>query len=171
MESIIREGKLEDAAEITEIFNFYIRTSNVIFSERIRSEEDMKELLSKIVGKYPFYVIEEAGKVRGYCYAHLWMPDPVYSQSWELTEYLENGYSGAGIGSELLRVVIEECFEKGAHALVSFVAGGNVPCERMMDRFGFKLRGVMREVGYKFSAYHDDAFYELLAADYAEAKS
>lgn len=159
---MIRPGTLDDSAAIAEIFNHYVRTSTVIFSNRVLSAEDMHMKLESVAGHFPFLVWEEDGRVTGYCYAHFWHPDPVYSRTWELTEYLAHDFRGRGVGRTLLEAVIEQCREAGAHTLISCITAGNEPCERMCRRLGFELRGVFPAVGYKFNQYLDDAIYQLM---------
>ena len=71
---MIRKGTFDDVAAIAEIFNYYVQTSTVIFSNTLLSADDMKQKLAPIVGQFPFYVWEEDGKVLGYCYAHKFHP-------------------------------------------------------------------------------------------------
>lgn len=98
----------------------------------------------------------------GYCYAHKFHPDPVYAETWELTAYLDKNATGKGIGTKLLRFLIEQCRLAGAHTLVTFVTGGNEPCERMMASLGFVQTGIIRQSGHKFNQYLDDVIYQLL---------
>ena len=152
---MIRKGTFDDVAAIAEIFNYYVQTSTV-------SADDMKQKLAPIVGQFPFYVWEEDGKVLGYCYAHKFHPDPVYAETWELTAYLDKNATGKGIGTKLLRFLIEQCRLAGAHTLLTFVTGGNEPCERMMASLGFVQTGIIRQSGHKFNQYLDDVIYQLL---------
>ena len=163
MEYTVRKGTLDDAPAIAEIFNHYIATSSVIFSERLRSADEMRDTLVPVVqGDFPFYVAESDGKIIGYCYSHLWMPDAVYRYCWELTEYLSSEATGHGVGSHLLRRVMEECRDKKAHTLVAFVTADNDACGRMLGRLGFSHIGTLRQTGRKFGAWYDDAIYQLI---------
>ena len=83
---MIRTGRPEDAAEMAAIFNHYVKTSTAIFSNKILTEEDMKHKIESLGAgsEFPFLVDEENGELTGYCYAHRWMPDPVYGRSWAL---------------------------------------------------------------------------------------
>ena len=106
---MIRKGTLDDVAEMAKIFNFYVATSTVIFSERQLSADEFAPKLDGVVGEYPFYIAEDAdGTMIGYCYAHRWMPDPVYGRSWEVTIYLNHNYLGKGFGRQLLKNVIDD---------------------------------------------------------------
>lgn len=161
---IIRKGSRFDADGMARIYNHYVRTSPVIFSHIELDERTMSEKIDRLElnDKFPFLVAESYGTILGYAYAHSWQPDPVYSRSWELTMYLSDEASGKGLGSELIRRLILQCKERGAHTLVAFVTEGNLPCERMLHKAGFTLIGVFKEVGYKFCEYLNDALYQLI---------
>lgn len=160
---MIRKGNLDDAAQMAEIYNHYVRTSTVIFSNIQLSAEDMRVKLKRLnVGsEFPFFVDEADGHINGYCYAHLWHPDPVYGGTWELTMYLAPDSCGHGLGTRLMDALIEACRAGGAHSLISCVTGGNEPCEKMHIAAGFNVAGNLRGVGYKFGQRLDDVFYQL----------
>lgn len=157
----MRTGNLDDAAEMARIFNHYVAESTVIFSNKILSTDDMRQKLTRMdVGsRFPFLIAEVEGRVAGYAYAHLWMPDPVYDATWELTMYLDHECCGMGIGSTLMDKLIEECKLSGAHILLSFVTEGNTACERMCERAGFTRAGCLPQTGFKFGQYLNDVFY------------
>ena len=45
---IIRAGNIADAASMADIFNYYIANSTAIFSNRIRTADDMEALIDAI---------------------------------------------------------------------------------------------------------------------------
>lgn len=149
---------------MAEIFNHYVRTSTVIFSNIQLTESDMRAKIAamRLGEHFPFFVDEEDGRINGYCYAHYWQPDPVYAATWELTMYLAPDTRGRGLGTAMLRHIIDACRDRGAHTLISCITGGNLPCERMHLAAGFTLAGTLRSVGYKFGLHLDDVLYQLL---------
>lgn len=147
---------------MADIFNYYIANSTVIFSNRLRSADDMHRRLESVVGQYPFFVWDEDGTVLGYCFAHAYQPDPVYGATWEITIYLHHDATGRGIGPALLVAVIDASRKAGAHTLISCVTGGNEPCEHMHKRAGFEQIGVIRDAGYKFDRFLDDVLFQLI---------
>lgn len=160
---MIRKGNLDDAADMAEIFNHYVATSTVIFSDRRLSADEFRQKITGVAGSFPFFIAEtDGGEMAGYCYAHSWMPDPVYGWSWEITIYLNHKFTGQGYGRRLLQKVIAESRSLGAHTLVSCITAGNTPCERLHASCGFRHIGTFREVGYKFGQYLDDALYQLI---------
>lgn len=161
---MIRVGKISDAHAMAEIFNHWVRTSTVIFSNRELEPSQMAEKIKPVIdGGFPFFVdTDENGRVTGYAYAHRYHPDPVYSGTWELTEYLSPDAVGKGIGSSLFHTLIDECKTRGAHVLISCITSGNAACERMNLSAGFTLSGIIPQAGYKFGLWLDDALYTKL---------
>lgn len=160
----IRAGRIEDAAAMAYIYNYYVRTSPVIFSDKELSADEMAEKLRRLGAgdRFPFLVAEEDGMFAGYAYLHLWQPDPVYGRTWELTIYLSDKACGKGCGSAMLNKLICKARDLGAHSLISCISEGNAPCERMCVNAGFTLNGRFQEVGYKFGRYYNDAVYQLI---------
>lgn len=161
---MIREGNICDAAAIAAIYNEYVETSNVIFSEIVLSPSEMREKIQRLglSVDYPFFVAEDNGEVAGYAYAHAWQPDPVYRYAWELTIYLSPDHCGKGYGTRLVEALVAKCREMGAHALIADITEGNTASERLFTKAGFKCVGIVPEVGYKFGEWHNDAFYQLI---------
>lgn len=161
---IIRSGTVQDAAAMVCIYNHYVRTSPVIFSCQTLTVDEMKEKIDRLElgARFPFLVAESEGRIIGYAYSHLWMPDPVYARSWEVTIYLDKDSCGQGAGSALLSELVDRCREAGAHILVSWVTEGNIACERLHLRTGFTLTGRIPESGWKFGKYWNDCVYQLI---------
>lgn len=158
---IIRGGMVDDAPAMAAIYNHYVAGSDVIFSNTILSDDDMRSKIGRLGlgGRFPFIVAEYDGRVVGYAYAHHWQPDPVYDLTWELTMYLAHDTLGRGLGSRMLARIVEECRLAGAHVLLSCITEGNAPCERMHDRAGFTRVGCIPETGYKFGRFLNDVIY------------
>jgi len=68
----IRAGRIEDAAAMADIYNYYVRTSPVIFSNKELSAKEMAEKLRRLGAgdRFPFLVAEEDGMLSGYAYLH-----------------------------------------------------------------------------------------------------
>lgn len=159
----IRTARPDDAAAIAEIFNYYVATSTVIFSERLREASEMARQIEACRDRTPFLVAESADRrLLGYCYAHPWQPDAVYGRTLEITIYLDREARGKGIGSRLLGELIGRCRTLGYHVLVSAITEGNEACEALHRKHGFTQVARLAEVGFKFGRYLNDVFYQLI---------
>lgn len=157
----IREVTMADAAAITAIYNKYITESVVTFETAALSEEEMRKRISELSARGPYYVYEEAGRVEGYCYAHLWKEREAYLHTYETTIYLAQGMQRKGIGTQLLTCLIAECRKRGVHALIACLTEGNAASAALHQKLGFRQVSQFSEVGYKQGRWLGVTDYEL----------
>jgi L-amino acid N-acyltransferase YncA len=162
---MVRKVRIQDAGQISEIYNYYIENTTVTFEEIALSEKEMKERIEKISSKYPFLVWEENGQVIGYAYATEWKVRAAYRNSVEATIYLKNGHSGKGIGKQLYDELfrqIKENKDLNIHAIIGGIALPNEASVALHEKFGFQKVAHFKEVGCKFQQWIDVAYWELL---------
>ena len=149
----IRPVTLSDAEAITEIYNHYIKETAITFEVEPITVEEMASRIREISANFPYFVYEEKGKVLGYCYAHLWKQRAAYSKTLETTIYLDKNATRRGIGSLMVKHLIELCREQGYHALIACITEGNEASVRMHEKLGFKQVSEFKEVGQKFGQW------------------
>lgn len=159
---MIRKVTKEDARAIADIYNEYVLNSVISFETEAVPVSAMQQRIEMISAQYPYYVYEEDGKVLGYCYAHAWKERAAYKHTYETTIYLDKASQGKSIGRELLRHLIEECRQAGAHVLVACITAENEKSIRFHQRFGFKQSAHFQQVGMKFGRWLDVVDYQLL---------
>src|SRR5215204_2350706 len=65
----IRNVNPEDAAQVAEIYNYYIQNTHQTFETEPLSAEDMRARIEEIREDYPYLVAEENGEIYGYAFA------------------------------------------------------------------------------------------------------
>ena len=158
----LRDVRLSDAADITAIYNHYIRLTDISFETEELTVADMAKRIEDISASFPYIVAEVDGVAVAYCYAHLWKERAAYSGTWETTVYVAPAYWRRGIGEALMRQLIDECRRRGCHALIACITGGNEASVLMHEKLGFRRASCFREVGLKFGRLIDVVDYELL---------
>ena len=158
----IRPVTTADAEALLNIYRYYVERTAISFEWETPSLEEFRVRIANTLKQYPYLAAVQEGRIAGYAYAHHWQPDPVYAATWELTMYLDHENLGLGIGSAMLRRLIDDCRRQGAHVLLSCVTEGNAACESMCRRAGFTRIGSIPETGYKFGRYLNDVIYTLL---------
>jgi phosphinothricin acetyltransferase len=108
----------------------------------------------------PFLVVEVDGEVVGYAYAGPWRPKPAYRHSVEDSVYLAPGWTGKGLGRELLDALLAECQSAGVRQIIAVIAdsadGGDGAASVALHRaFGFTHAGRLRGVGHKHGRWLD----------------
>ena len=147
---MIRPVTLHDASDVAAIYNEYIAHSTSTFDVNLLTKEDMRQRISDISMRYPYFVYEENGKVEGYCYAHAWKEKEAYSRTLETTVYLSPAFTGKGIG------------RRGVHALIACITSENTASCNFHASLGFRQVSSFKEVGMKFGRWLDVADYELI---------
>lgn len=98
---MIREATHDDADEIARIYNHYIEETVVTFEEESITGAEIVSRMGEGDPRYPWFVDEEEGKIRGYAYAGMWKGRCSYRHSVESTVYLDPEAVGAGLGTVL----------------------------------------------------------------------
>ena len=160
---MVRDATSADMPAITEICNYYVLNSTAVFDERPVSEADMlSSFLAMHEAGLPYFVCEQDGAVVGYCYAPPWKSKSAYSSTLETTVYISPSHVGCGLGSDMYRRLIDECRNRGFHALIACITAGNVVSERLHERLGFRKVSQFDEVGRKFGRWLGVVDYQLL---------
>ncbi len=159
---MLRTIKIQDAREISEIYNYYILNSVITFEESPVSIEEMGQRIASITSELPWLVYEHDGQIAGYAYASKWKTRSAYRHSAETTVYLKHGQSGKGVGTLLYAELINRLGNMGFHALIGGIALPNDASVALHQKFGFEKAAHFKEVGFKFNQWIDVGYWELL---------
>jgi phosphinothricin acetyltransferase len=160
---MIRPAKSEDAAQICDIYNHYVRETVVTFEESEVPPNEMAQRIADITAaRLPWLVWEESGVILGYAYASAWKVRAAYRHSVEASIYLPPHATGRGIGSSLYRALIDDVRQRGVHAVIGGAALPNPASVALHERLGFEKVAQFRQVGFKFGKWVDVAYWQLL---------
>ncbi|MEO8447742.1 MAG: N-acetyltransferase family protein, partial [bacterium] len=138
------------------------KSSIATFEEEVMSEEEIKNRIKDVSKDYPWIVYEDSGKVSGYAYATKWKERNAYRFTAEIAVYVENGNERKGIGTELLKNLIELSKEKGLHKLIAGIALPNEASITLHERSGFEKCAHFKQSGYKFGKWIDVGYWEKI---------
>lgn len=162
----IRDANEKDGSSLAVIYNHYIRETVVTFEETEIDGEEMASRLAEIQDSgLPWLVLEEAGEVRGYCYASKWKGRCAYRYSVEITVYLADGAGGRGYGSQLYAALFERLRAEGYHVALAGIALPNDASIALHERFGMTRAALFKEVGYKFDRWVDVGYWHCRLGD------
>ncbi len=160
--TVIREVRIEDAGDITRIYNPYILNTVITFEEIPVSVETIAgRIEAEISAGFPYLVLEVEQKVAGYAYAGIWRTRAAYQHTVESTVYLEQGLFSKGYGTLLYKVLIEELRQKEFHVVIGGITLPNPASVALHEKMGFKKVAHYTEVGYKFNRWLDVGFWQL----------
>ncbi len=156
----IRPVKLEDAAQIAEIYNYYIKNTHVTFETEPLTGAEMQERIAETTVKYPYLVAEDEGEICGYAYAAQFKLRQAYQYAAEVSIYVKNDTKQKGVGSRLYEKLFEELAETNVHTVVAGISLPNDPSVNFHEKLGFNKVARFREVGYKLGRWIDVGYWQ-----------
>ncbi|MDU1889683.1 MAG: GNAT family N-acetyltransferase [Dysgonomonas sp.] len=160
---MIRDVTLADAKRIADIYNYYIKETVITFEYDEIDESEMQSRILKIQKKgFPFFIYEADNKIIGYAYLSNWRERIAYDITLETSVYLDNKYTGNGIGSILYQELINRAQKINIHSLIGVVSLPNDQSIKLHQKFNFKLVGNFKESGIKFDRLIDVEFWQLI---------
>jgi L-amino acid N-acyltransferase YncA len=160
--SLVRQCHTSDAAEIAEIYNFYIRETVVTFEEEPVTDAEMARRIAEVTASFPWLVWEESGSLAGYAYAAPWKSRAAYRHSVEATIYLDRDHVGRGIGTQLYEALIWELRDMGVHCVVGGAALPNAASVALHEKLGFSKVAEFSEIGRKHGKWVNVAYWQLV---------
>lgn len=149
----IRPAEASDLPAVRDIYRHYVLNSTVTFDERPRSLAQWRRMLRESGElRLPFLVaVSATGTLLGYAYAQPWKQRAAYRHTVESSVYLAPAAGGRGLGSALMRALIEAIRERGVREVIAVIADQGADASvRLHERLGFEQIGRMGRVGEKF---------------------
>jgi phosphinothricin acetyltransferase len=157
----IRDAFEADIDEITAIYNEVLTHSTAIYNDTPATREDrLAWWRARIDQGYPVVVAMDGDRVVGFASFGDFRPWPGYRFTVEGTVHIHANTRGQGVGTELLKHIIERARVLGKHTMIAGVDSENTASLRFLDRFGFERSGRLREVGFKFERFLDLVFLQ-----------
>ncbi len=159
---IIRDARLADAGGILGVYGPYVAETAVSFEYAVPALEEFRGRMGALLGRYPYLVAEERGKILGYAYAGPFHSRPAFQWSAELTVYLAPEAQGRGLGRRLY-----ECLEcrlrdlgiTDAYACIAVTDREDPALRDASVKFhaalGYETVGRFRNCGQKFGRWYD----------------
>jgi L-amino acid N-acyltransferase YncA len=146
------------------ILNEAIANSTALYDYQPRTPQSMVSWFrAKEAGRFPVIGIEDPeGKLLGFASYGTFRAWPAYKYSVEHSVYVHRDHRGRGIGLALLRMLIEKAREQRYHTLVGGIDVANAASILLHERLGFVHAGTIRQAAFKFGAWLDLGFYQLL---------
>ncbi|MBL0389488.1 N-acetyltransferase [Tumebacillus sp. ITR2] len=158
----IRKARIEDLPAMLSIYNRAVETTTATFDLELQTYERREAWFHKYDDQHPLIVAEKDGKIAGYGCLSKFRDKPAYRNSVENSVYIDERYQRQGIGKALLEELLKLARDAGYHTVIAGITVGNEGSVKLHEAFGFVLCGRFRQVGYKFDAWQDVEFYQLM---------
>ncbi len=151
----IRQVQLSDAGQILKVYAPFVTDTCISFEYTVPSLEEFTKRIETISAEYPYLVLEEAGEIVGYAYAHRYLERAAYNWDVEVTIYLAPKAQGKGLG-----VILYDALEKlmalqNIKNLYSCITGDNVHSIEMHRAIGYEYIGTFPKAGFKHDRWLD----------------
>ena len=156
-----------DVPAITAIYAHHVETGTASFETESPDEAEMRRRRDVLVrNRYPYFVADVGGEVRGYAYAGPYRTRPAYRHSVEDSVYVGTAAQRRGIGRALLHSLIRACVTRGFRQMVAIIGDSSQTASIGLHRtMGFEVVGTLRNVGYKHERWLDTVFMQLTLGD------
>ena len=163
----IRHAREADLPAIAAIYAYHVANGLVSFETVAPDEDEMRRRWRALVeARYPYLVAERGGAACGYAYAGPYRARPAYRHTVEDSVYIEPSAQRRGIGTALLRALIEACTERGFRQMVAIVVDSGHPASIRLHRAaGFEVAGTLRSVGFKHGRWLDTVIMQRALGD------
>lgn len=172
---ILADAGDEDMPAIRRIYAHHVLHGLASFEEEAPSLDEMRSRRRAVrdLG-LPYLAAKDArdGRLLGYAYAALYRPRRAYRFTVEDSVYLAAGEQGRGIGRLLLQALIARCAAAGCRQMVAIIGDGhnNAASVGLHRACGFRMVGVLQDVGFKQDGWRDTVLMQRSLGDGATTK-
>ncbi len=143
----LRDAREDDLPRIVEIYNASIPGRLATADTVAVSVESRRAWFGEhSPERRPLWVLEHEGGVVAWISLRSFYGRPAYNATAEVSLYIAPEHQGRGLGTRLLRRMIECCPRLGVENLVGFVFAHNAPSMAMNARLGFEQWGLLPQV-------------------------
>ena len=163
-EAVVRTAREADVPAILDIYNWAILNTTATFDIEPQTLEEKMAWFRETTHPYAVLVAARGDEVLGWASLRPFRAKAAYRFTVENSVYVHQDCLGQGIGTLLMRHLMEVAAASGFHSIIAGIASPNPASVRLHERFGFVLAGVEREVGYKFERWIDVAWMQKMLA-------
>ena len=149
------------AEAVAEIYRPSVERLVISFEANPPTADEVARRIGAVLPWTPWLVALEGSTVLGYAYATRHRERDAYRWSVDLSAYVHEEHRGKGVGRSLYDRLIEILVQQGFVNAFAGITIPNAPSVALHERIGMTLVGVYRQVGYKFGAWHDVAWYGM----------
>jgi phosphinothricin acetyltransferase len=157
----IRLATDADLVAINDIYNHFVLTCTCTYQEEPEPMEARRAWFKHHGKHHPITVAEMDGQVVGWGSLSPYHHRCAYRFTVENSVYVHKDYHGKGIGSVLLKDLIDRARALDHRVIVAAIDGNQTASVALHAKFGFQKVGHMHNLGFKFGRWLDVIYMEL----------
>jgi phosphinothricin acetyltransferase len=160
---IVRPASIADLPRITEIHNYYVQNTHIVFDIRPFSPEQRVPWFNEHTdnGRHRILVAEgHDKKIAGYTATGSFRSKEAYETTVEVSIACSLESVNKGVGTVLYKALFSLLAQEDVHRVVAGIAQPNQASNALHERFGFKRVGTFTQVGRKFGKFWDVLWLE-----------
>ena len=123
--------------------------------------DDLRERRKNLKSRrFPHIVATRDGEVVGYAYVVLFRKRPAYRYTVKHSIYVHHQHIGQGIGSLLMRGLIDACAAAGFRQMIGYIDADNTASLNLHTRFDFVRVGLLPGVAYRYGRWADSVMVQ-----------
>lgn len=158
----IRRATIKDLKKITEIYNEAIEKTVATFDTEKKTLDQQRIWYNEHGDNNPIIVAKKKGIIVGWAALSKYSTRCAYSNTAEISLYVQKEYQGRGIGRKLMNAIIKEGEKTNIHAVIARITEGNEVSVHLHKSVGFEHIGTLKEVGQKFGRLLDVYFMQKI---------
>ena len=158
----VRDAAPGDAATIATIYNQGILDRIATLETEERTPEERLQWLAARGPRHPVLVVEVEGSVVGWGSLNQFNPRQAYDFVADFSVYVERQWRGKGVGSTLLRSLINRAQQLDYHKIVLSAFPWNNAGMALYEKHGFRLVGIYKEQGLLDGNWVDTVIMEKI---------
>lgn len=157
---MIRRVKDEDAKRLVEIYNYYIRETEITLELKELEVHEYLDRIHQVISFYPWLVYEEDGKILGFAYLDKFNTRKAYATTADLSIYVDYKAKGKGIGKMLYEEIEKLGLSLGLCKIISLVTSSNRTSLLFHKAMGFSKLCLIKNAAYKHGKWVGVSFLE-----------
>jgi L-amino acid N-acyltransferase len=161
-EPLIRLATANDLVAINDIYNYYVLNSTCTYQEELEPIEGRRSWFAKHGEKHPATVALLDNQIVGWGSLSPYHARSAYRNTVENSVYVHHEFHRKGVGSVLLKDLIDRSRAIGHHTIIAGIDGEQKASLAIHEKFGFEKVAHLRQMGFKFDRWLDVIYMQLM---------
>jgi phosphinothricin acetyltransferase len=157
----VRSAVGADCAAIADIYNYYVLHDTCTYQEIPDLIEHREKWFEDHGPRHPVIVAEAEGRVVGWASLSPYHKRSAYRFTVENSIYLHPDWRQRGLGSLLLRELIDRAKALGHRTIIAVISAEQTGSLKIHEKCGFVKVGHFKGIGFKFSQWLDVVYLQL----------